>query len=99
MKSGFRYFCFVFVSLLATQVFAADMSGWSDKTVCRLVKAGGGQEHIDEATKRGLDCASPTVKGSAMSSSSPRVNPLRVDPLDALTIPENWQPIKKSKSL
>ena len=97
MKSGFRYFCFVFVSLLATQVFAADMSGWSDKTVCRLVKAGGGQEHIDEATKRGLDCASPTVKGSAMSSSSPRVNPLRVDPLDALTIPENWQPIKNQK--
>ena len=97
MKSGFRYFCFVFVSLLATQVFAADMSGWSDKTVCRLVKAGGGQEHIDEATKRGLDCELPKVKGSAMSSSSPRVNPLRVDPLDALTIPENWQPIKNQK--
>ena len=56
MKSGFRYFCFVFVSLLATQVFAADMSGWSDKTVCRLVKAGGGQEHIDEAKSRGLAC-------------------------------------------
>jgi hypothetical protein len=32
-----------------------------------------------------------------MSSSSPRVNPLRVDPLDALTIPENWQPIKNQK--
>jgi hypothetical protein len=92
MKSGFRYFCFICASLLATQVFAADMSGWSDKTVCRLVKAGGGQEHIDEATKRGLDCASPKVKDSAMSSSSKGV-----DPLDALTIPKNWQPIKNQK--
>ena len=92
MKSGFRYFCFVFVSLLATQVFAADMSGWSDKTVCRLVKAGGGQEHIDEATKRGLGCASPTVKSAAVSSSS-----TKVDPLDAIIVPQNWQPIKNQK--
>jgi hypothetical protein len=92
MKSGFRYFCFICASLLATQMVAADMSGWSDKTVCRLVKAGGGQEHIDEATKRGLDCASPTVKSVAASSSS-----TKVDPLDALTIPKNWQPIKNQK--
>jgi len=92
MKSGFRYFCFICASLLATQVFAADMSGWSDKTVCRLVKAGGGQEQIDEATKRGLDCTSPAVKSGAVSSRSSRI-----DPLDALTIPENWQPIKNQK--
>ena len=92
MKSGFRYLCFVFVSLLATQVFAADMSGWSDKTVCRLVKAGGGQEHIDEATKRGLDCALPKVKTSAVLSSS-----TKVDLLDAIVVPQNWQPIKNQK--
>ena len=92
MKSGFRYFCFVFVSLLATQVFAADMSGWSDKTVCRLVKAGGEQEHIDEATKRGLDCELPKVKTSAVSSSS-----TKVDLLDAIVVPQNWQPIKNQK--
>jgi hypothetical protein len=64
MKSGFRYFCFICASLLATQVFAADMSGWSDKTVCRLVKAGGGQEQIDEAKSRGLAC------GAAVTSTS-----------------------------
>ena len=92
MKSGFRYFCFVFGSLLATQVFAADMSGWSDKTVCRLVKAGGGQEQIDEATKRGLDCALPKVKTSAVLSSS-----TKVDLLDAIVVPQNWQPIKNQK--
>ena len=92
MKTRFRYFCFICASLMATQIFAQDMSGWSDKTVCRLVKAGGGQEHIEEATKRGLDCAAPTVKSSAVSSSS-----TRVDPLDALTIPDNWQPIKNQR--
>jgi len=92
MKSGFRYFCFVFGSLLATQVFAADMSGWSDKTVCRLVKAGGGQEQIDEATKRGLNCALPKVKTSAVLSSS-----TKVDLLDAIVVPQNWQPIKNQK--
>jgi hypothetical protein len=64
MKSGFRYFCFICASLLATQVFAADMSGWSDKTVCRLVKSGGGQEHIEEAKSRGLAC------GAAVTSAS-----------------------------
>jgi hypothetical protein len=56
MEFGFRYLCFICASLLATQMVAADMSGWSDKTVCRLVKAGGGQEHIDEAKSRGLPC-------------------------------------------
>jgi hypothetical protein len=92
MKSGFRYFCFICASLLATQMVAADMSGWSDKTVCRLVKAGGEQEYIDEATKRGLGCASPTVKSVATSSSS-----TKVDPLDAIIVPQKWQPIKNQK--
>jgi hypothetical protein len=56
MKSGFRYFCFICATVLATQVYAADMSGWSDKTVCRLVKAGGHSDSNEEATRRGLDC-------------------------------------------
>jgi len=92
LKTGFRYFCFICASLLATQVLAQNMSGWSDKTVCRLVNSGGGQEHIEEAASRGLDCKSSTVKSSAVSSSS-----TKVDPLDALTIPDNWQPIKNQR--
>jgi hypothetical protein len=81
MKSGFRYFCFICASLLATQVFAADMSGWSDKTVCRLVKAGGGQEHIEEAKSRGLACGAAvtsaskkTTKTSALAQPGPYPN-------------------------
>ena len=60
MISKFRYFCFVCISLVAVQAFAGDMSGWSDKTVCRLVKTGGGQEYLDEAEKRSLKCDVPT---------------------------------------
>ena len=86
MNTGFKCFCFICVTLVSTQVFALDMSGWSDKTVCRLVKAGGGQEQIDEATKRGLDCASSKTKTSSGKSNSTKANPL-----DALTIPDNWQ--------
>ena len=92
MKSSFKYVCFICASLFVAQVYAADMSGWSDKTVCRLVKAGGEQEYIDEATKRGLGCALPKVKTSAVSSSS-----TKVDPIDAIVVPQNWQPIKNQK--
>jgi hypothetical protein len=61
MKSGFRYLCFICASLLATQVYAADMSGWSDKTVCRIVKSGGNSDVNDEAILRDLECAG-TIK-------------------------------------
>ena len=71
MKSGFRYFCFVFVSLLATQVFAADMSGWSDKTVCRIVKSGGNSDVNDEAILRDLECAASITSIKSYRSTNP----------------------------
>ena len=92
MKSSFKYVCFICASLFVAQVYAADMSGWSDKTVCRLVKAGGEQEYIDEATKRGLGCALPKVKTRAVSSNS-----TKVDLLDTIVVPQNWQPIRNQK--
>jgi hypothetical protein len=61
MNTGLRYSILLCASLLATQVIATDMSGWSDKTVCRLVKSGGLQEHIDEAAVRGMSCETPVV--------------------------------------
>ena len=89
MKTGFRYFCFICASLLATQIFAQDMSGWSDKTVCRLVKAGGGQEHIEEATRRGIVCeqsASPSTQSKKTASLD--------NPLDKITVSKNMVLIK-----
>jgi len=44
-------------SLLAFPVFAADMSGWSDKSVCRLVTSkADNADYLAEAQRRGLDC-------------------------------------------
>lgn len=35
----------------------ADMSNWSDKTICRLAKENGGAEYVTEAKARELPCA------------------------------------------
>jgi len=89
MNARLRYFGFVCVSLLATQAFAADMSGWSDKTVCRLVKSGGGQEHIDEATRRGIVCAQSASSSTKSKNTAPLDNPL-----DEIIISKNMVLIK-----
>ena len=49
-----------------------DLSGWSDKTVCRLVKSDGGVTYVEEASSRGLDCKAPirTPKVKAVKSTS-----------------------------
>ena len=63
-----RCFCFnlikllagmVAVSLLAVPLMAADMSGWSDKTLCRLLTGKpDNAEFLAEALQRGLTCGS-----------------------------------------
>jgi hypothetical protein len=48
-------------SLLALPVLAADMSGWSDKSVCRLVtEKADNADYLAEAQRRGLDCGAGT---------------------------------------
>lgn len=42
--------------LMSGLAFAEGLSGWSDKTVCRLVEQQGKQEYIDEAKNRSLSC-------------------------------------------
>ena len=41
---------------MATHALSQDLSGWSDKTVCRLVESDGGAAYAEEASSRGLDC-------------------------------------------
>lgn len=89
MNLGFRYLICLCIPLIATQAFAADMSGWSDKTVCRLVNSGGQQEYIDEAKARGVVCGLPVVNSG---SGNTGVKP--ANPLDALSIPPDWKLIK-----
>ena len=57
---------------MATHALSQDLSGWSDKTVCRLAKAiPDNVEYQTESTKRGLSCggasseiSKPTAKGT-----------------------------------
>ena len=49
----------VATSLMAVPAMAADMSGWSDKTVCRLLAGKpDNAEFVAEALQRGLNCGS-----------------------------------------
>lgn len=73
---------FIGVSQIA---YAQDMTGWSDKTVCRLVDEHGTQNFIDEAKSRKLSC-SATKKTTIIKASN--------NPLDSISIPESWDPIK-----
>jgi hypothetical protein len=95
MKSGFRYFCFICASLLATQVFAADMSGWSDKTVCRLAKATpDNAEFQTELTKRNLICG-----GQASSTSVKSNNKLLPNGLKHIKVIKDWEPVADFEAL
>ena len=59
MKSYIRIIFVLTASLMATHALSQDISGWSDKTVCRLVESDGGGAYVEEAISRGLDCKAP----------------------------------------
>jgi hypothetical protein len=59
MKSYIRIIFVLTASLLATPALSQELSGWSDKTVCRLVESDGGAAYVEEASSRGLECKAP----------------------------------------
>ena len=57
LKLCIRIVCVLTASLLATLAVSQDMSGWSDKTLCRLAKASpNNDEYKTESLNRGLGC-------------------------------------------
>ena len=95
MKSSFKYVCFICASLFVAQVYAADMSGWSDKTVCRLAKAtADNTEYQTELTKRSLICG-----GQASSSSVKSNNKLLPNGLKQIKVIEDWEPVADFEAL
>ena len=72
-----RVICLLGASLIATHALSQDISGWSDKTVCRLVETNGGAAYVEEAASRGLECkaqikvtkSQPSKPKSSMSKS------------------------------
>ena len=59
MKSYIRIIFVLTASLLATHALSQELSGWSDKTVCRLVESDGSAAYVEEASSRGLECKAP----------------------------------------
>ena len=59
MKSCIRIVCVLIASLMATHTLSQDMSGWSDKTMCRLVESDAGAVYLEEAISRDLACKAP----------------------------------------
>ena len=87
-----RVVCILTASLIAPHALSQDMSGWSDKTVCRLVKSDGGAAYLEEVTNRGLDCKA-SIKSTNDMPSKPKSDEITRFGRD-FEIPESveWQP-------
>ena len=56
-------------SFIATHAVSQDMSGWSDKTICRLAKVTpDNTEYQTESTSRGLSCGGAVTQESSIPS-------------------------------
>ena len=97
MKSYIRIIFVLTASLLATHALSQDISGWSDKTVCRLVESDGGAAYVEEAASRGLECKAP-IKVTKSKSSKPKPSKSKSDITKFsghnFELPDNlaWQP-------
>jgi len=61
MNFCFRLVCLFTALLMATHAMSQDLSGWSDKTVCRqLLNNPDNTDYLEEADSRGLTCGSST---------------------------------------
>jgi len=68
-KFCIRIACILTASLITTHALSQGISGWSDKTICRLAKATpDNTEYQAEETKRGLSCGSGITQNSSSSS-------------------------------
>ncbi len=66
----------LFATLLVLPVLAADMSGWSDKSVCRLVMTtADNAAYLAEAQQRKLDCGTGAKSSGAKLQSEQKLLP------------------------
>ena len=61
--------CFILAGVMAAEASAQDMSGWSDKTLCRLAKTTPDNIYYQaESTRRGLSCGGAGTQTNNPSS-------------------------------
>jgi len=74
MNFCFRVVCLFTTLLMATHALSQDLSGWSDKTVCRqLLNNPDNTDYLEEGASRSLNCASGT-KNSTKNVTSTKTN-------------------------
>ena len=89
-----RIVCVLIASLMAPHAMSQDISGWSDKTVCRLVKSNGSADYLEEAASRNLGCKA-SIK---VSKAKPISDEITIDSGDVKLwsghsqIPEDYRP-------
>ena len=78
MNFCFRLVCLLTASLMATHALSQDISGWSDKTLCRLLLTNSDNtDYVQEADSRGLDCGSSTqnsAQDDTQTSDNTKIN-------------------------
>lgn len=80
---------FVLAGAISTLASAQDMSGWSDKTLCRLMQSKPDvPAYVEEAVSRSLSC--DTSKDSSSVLSQPNQLSVAQSQLQQITIPEQW---------
>ena len=91
----------VAASLMAVPAMAADMSGWSDKTVCRLLAGKpDNAEFVAEALQRGLTCGSGAKSSGKKQKAEGKVLPKNQGiVLHALNMPPKLKAQLLSKSI
>jgi len=68
LKSCIRIVCLLTASLMATHALSLDLSGWSDKTVCRLASSQQDDpQYLQEAKNRGLSCGGDSAAAVVVS--------------------------------
>ena len=71
MNFCFRLVCLLTASLMATHALSQDLSGWSDKTVCRLASSQqDNPQYLQEAKNRGLSCGSAVTKNTSKATTN-----------------------------
>ena len=54
---------------MATHALSQDLSGWSDKTLCRLASSQQDDpQYLQEATERGISCGNGATKSASKAS-------------------------------
>ena len=68
MNSTLKFLCIAVLTATSGPAFTKDMSGWSDKTVCRIANQANSQEITSELATRGLTCEAGLPKVIESSS-------------------------------